>query len=193
MISLFLQNVRGLRSELKIRGILGDYDVLVVQETKWDDTLVNRIKASSKGQVFASNGQGRVRGVATLLRGGIFEAVRMDVSGNNTFKVDTSRRALFDFIRGKNMVELWRALNPHKQQFSRVQVLKAQLKQSRIDLCLVAEDVMKGVLGMEYQESCWSDHFSMVLRVGRGGAKRNGGSWCFNNTFLQQPPFVRKM
>ncbi|CAG6006972.1 unnamed protein product, partial [Menidia menidia] len=134
MICLFSQNVRGLRSELKIREILGmNYDVLMVQETKWDDTLVNRIKASTKGQVFASNWQGRGRGVATLLRGGLFEAVR-------------------------------------------------------IDLCLVAEDVMKGVLGMEYQESCWSDHFSMVLRVGRGGAKRNGGPWCFNNTFLQQPP-----
>ena len=63
---------------------------------------------------------------------------RNDISQNNVFKSDLSREKLFELIKKYNMIDIWRMFNKNKQ-YSRKQVVKGTLKQSRIDLCLMSE------------------------------------------------------
>ena len=59
---------------------------------------------------------------------------RMDMSINNVFKPDVSRRELCSFILENDMCDVWRASNPNGRVFSRCQVVQNVLKQTRIDL-----------------------------------------------------------
>uniref|UniRef100_A0A8C7Y4N2 Endonuclease/exonuclease/phosphatase domain-containing protein n=1 Tax=Oryzias sinensis TaxID=183150 RepID=A0A8C7Y4N2_9TELE len=58
---------------------------------------------------------------------------RVDLSVNNTYKEDVGRQELGSLMLDNNIIDIWRLLNPNKRDFSRRQVVKGQLKQSRID------------------------------------------------------------
>uniref|UniRef100_A0A8C7Y1U6 Endonuclease/exonuclease/phosphatase domain-containing protein n=1 Tax=Oryzias sinensis TaxID=183150 RepID=A0A8C7Y1U6_9TELE len=58
---------------------------------------------------------------------------RVDLSVNNTYKGDVGRQELVSLMLENNIIDIWRLLNPNKRDFSRRQVVKGQLKQSRID------------------------------------------------------------
>uniref|UniRef100_A0A3Q3FS35 exodeoxyribonuclease III n=1 Tax=Labrus bergylta TaxID=56723 RepID=A0A3Q3FS35_9LABR len=66
---LFSINANGLRSKEKRQSMLSwQNDILCVQETRWDDSLVEDIKKDFVGQIFSSNGTPRARGVAVLIK-----------------------------------------------------------------------------------------------------------------------------
>ena len=67
---------------------------------------------------------------------------RLDASRNTMFRPDVSRKRLLDINMKYNLIDKWRWENPDKREFSRRQIVLGELKQSRIDLCLVAEDIM---------------------------------------------------
>uniref|UniRef100_A0A8C9ZPQ5 Endonuclease/exonuclease/phosphatase domain-containing protein n=1 Tax=Sander lucioperca TaxID=283035 RepID=A0A8C9ZPQ5_SANLU len=57
-----------------------------------------------------------------------------DISENNVFKGDVSRRELNLLLNEMNMCDVWRTANPKVRTYSRRQLVKQILKQSRIDL-----------------------------------------------------------
>uniref|UniRef100_A0A8C5GE13 Endonuclease/exonuclease/phosphatase domain-containing protein n=1 Tax=Gouania willdenowi TaxID=441366 RepID=A0A8C5GE13_GOUWI len=116
---------------------------------------------------------------------------RMDVSNVNKFLPDSSRDFLFKIMKEKNLVEIWRVLNPTVKVFSRVQVVQGKLKRSRIDFCFLTKNFVGERIYVDYKDCCWSDHSGMVLSLGGPCfQKRNGGTWCFNNSLLQQQAYV---
>uniref|UniRef100_A0A3Q1GX90 Endonuclease/exonuclease/phosphatase domain-containing protein n=1 Tax=Anabas testudineus TaxID=64144 RepID=A0A3Q1GX90_ANATE len=63
---------------------------------------------------------------------------RADVGVHNTFKSDTSRTAVLNWMSESDLVDAWRLLNPTARAYSRRQVVLGKLKQSRIDMCMLA-------------------------------------------------------
>uniref|UniRef100_A0A8C9ZTV3 CCHC-type domain-containing protein n=1 Tax=Sander lucioperca TaxID=283035 RepID=A0A8C9ZTV3_SANLU len=78
------------------------------------------------------------------------------------------------------------------REFSRRQVVKGVLKQSRIDLCLISHDLVKNIRSPTYTQNLWSDHSTFSCFLGEG-VKRYGGLWCFNASLVQDMVFVEKM
>lgn len=74
---------------------------------------------------------------------------RMDVWNTENLKNDASRNVLNDVIHN-NLVDVWRCKNPYKRSFSRRQMVNGELKQSRIDLCLVKREILRYVNNMHY-------------------------------------------
>ena len=62
-------NANGLRTGLKRQAVLDlNADILCLQETKWDDDILEKSKKYFKGQIYVSHGTPRARGVAFCLR-----------------------------------------------------------------------------------------------------------------------------
>jgi len=70
MLSVLSLNVAGLRSKNKIEDFFlnMDYDIMVLQETKWDTEMELRIKRIWVGSIYVSNGVDRCCGVAILIK-----------------------------------------------------------------------------------------------------------------------------
>lgn len=100
---------------------------------------------------------------------------RLDASRGVHFRSDSSRKVLKEIMSERGMVDKWREEHPEARVFSRRQMVMGELKQSRIDLCLLKREVEHLVGGVEYQLTAFSDHdaqsFTLGLeqRVGRGG------------------------
>ena len=91
---------------------------------------------------------------------------RSDLSRNNTFKGDSTRRTLRDLMENYQLVDIWRVLHPWKRVFSRRQLVANTLKQSRIDFVLVQSGNVKLIKSVEYINNTWSDHAGIRLEVG---------------------------
>uniref|UniRef100_A0A8C5GE47 Endonuclease/exonuclease/phosphatase domain-containing protein n=1 Tax=Gouania willdenowi TaxID=441366 RepID=A0A8C5GE47_GOUWI len=59
-----------------------------------------------------------------------------DVSDASKFFPDSSRSLIYKLLKERNMVDIWRVLNPKVKAFSRMQVVQGRLKRSRIDFWL---------------------------------------------------------
>ena len=254
---IFSLNANGLRTEYKRNAILDiRADILCLQETRWDDNLLNMSRKQWKGQIYVSEGTPRARGVAicfnsskitginlvhrdlegrllvvdcvyegrelriinlyapngekerrVFLAGlnvwcnpncmivGDFNVIltRSDLSRNNTFKGDSTRRTLRDLMENYQLVDIWRVLHPWKRVFSRRQLVANTLKQSRIDFVLVQSGNVKLIKSVEYINNTWSDHAGIRLEVGGRGGSVNQRPWCFNASFLGDAVFVKSM
>lgn len=116
-----------------------------------------------------------------------------DIGANNTFKNDISRSVIFEGTAKFNLTEVWRALHPSLVDFSRRQVVRGVLKQSRIDLCFASSALMQKVSGALYKWSGLSDHSHLNITFSLVKSKRNGGLWVLNNSILEDETFCRKM
>ena len=116
-----------------------------------------------------------------------------DVSNNNTFKNDISRRTMFKLIEEQNLTDVWRMWHKEKRGFSRKQVVKGTLKQSRIDLCLATPTWIGKIKNIEYKENAWSDHASLEIMVDNKKERRNGGLWVYNASLNEDIMFKRSM
>ena len=61
---------------------------------------------------------------------------RLDVSESCVFRDDMSRSVLGNMMNECSMSDVWRERNTGGREFSRTQVVRGVLKQSRIDFCL---------------------------------------------------------
>ena len=116
-----------------------------------------------------------------------------DISKNNTFKNDTSRRSLFKLMEKRNLLEVWRMWHKDKRGFSRKQVVKGNLKQTRIDLCLATPAWVEKVKKIEYKDNVWSDHASIELIIENKKERRNGGLWIYNESLNEDVIFKKSM
>lgn len=85
--------------------------------------------------------------IGNCIVGGDFnvKCTRLDMAKNMVYKEDTSRKCLKRLMQSKDMVDAWREENPFKREFSRGQMVMGELKQSRIDLCLVKRDILQKI------------------------------------------------
>ncbi len=56
-----------------------------------------------------------------------------------------------DIIRDKGLIDVWRYENPEKREFTRKQSREGILKQSRIDLVLAKEEIIRYIDGIRHQ------------------------------------------
>ncbi|KAG7459113.1 hypothetical protein JOB18_025952 [Solea senegalensis] len=117
----------------------------------------------------------------------------MDVSVNNHFKQDTSRGLLIDIIKKHDLVDVWRITNPFVIKFSRHQITNNSLKQSRIDFTLAGPSAISKISTIDYQINTISDHNFIKMSIFPTFQQKNGGVWCFNNSLLQDPQFIKKI
>ena len=112
-----------------------------------------------------------------------------DVSKNNVMKNDVSREQLFKLMKICNLTDVWRLGHKSKKQFSRKQVVKGTLKQTRIDLCLTAMKWTTKIRKIDYIENAWSDHAGLSFLLESNVKMRNGGTWCFNTSLVEDNVF----
>ena len=119
--------------------------------------------------------------------------MQIDISKNNVFKNDVSRSVLFKLCEQHNLADVWRMCYKNTKGFSRKQIVKGVLKQSRIDLCLATPAWVAKVKKVEYVENAWSDHMTMVLMLENRKDPRNGGLWVYNASLNDDETFKKSM
>ena len=97
----------------------------------------------------------------------------IDAAPGNVLRNDVSRYKLLDIYLLYNFVDMWRVLNPGVRGYSRVQRVMGVLKKSRLDLLLVAGDLIGKIGEVKYVPCAWSDHF--FLRCSMRGERGGGG------------------
>lgn len=130
----------------------------------------------------------------TIIMGDFNTALSIyDISINNTYRPDISRSALLNTMKNYNLVDIWRTTNPSERKFSRRQMVEGKLKQSRIDLCLVAARIIQKVSSVTYNSNPWSDHDTLNIHLSTNQPQKNGGVWCLNNSLLDDNLYRAKI
>ena len=112
---------------------------------------------------------------------------RLDAVSSATYKFDTSRNVLLKMMDDNSLVDKWREENPNTRAFSRRQVVMGELKQSRIDLCIVKRDIANHIKQIGYKFTGFSDHAMLSFKVSlRDESERGGGLWCLNSSLLSE-------
>uniref|UniRef100_A0A8C5ACM8 exodeoxyribonuclease III n=1 Tax=Gadus morhua TaxID=8049 RepID=A0A8C5ACM8_GADMO len=169
-------------------------DILCLQETRWDDNLLNMSRKQWKGQIYVSEGTPRARGVAIC-----FNSAK--ITGINLVHRDLEGRLLVvDCVYEGRELRIINLYAPNGEKERRVflaglnvwcnpncmivgdfnviltrsdlrQLVANTLKQSRIDFVLVQSGNVKLIKSVEYINNTWSDHAGIRLEVGgRGGS-----------------------
>ncbi|KAJ3583644.1 hypothetical protein NHX12_016334 [Muraenolepis orangiensis] len=82
MVKVTSFNANGLREYGRRQQALHvcEADIICLQETHWDDSVVKDVRREWLGDVFVSQGEIKARGVAILVRQGVVEGVRLVVN-----------------------------------------------------------------------------------------------------------------
>ena len=114
---------------------------------------------------------------------------RLDISENCVFKSDASRSVLQQTMNECDLSDVWREKNPVERDFSRVQLVKGELKQSRIDLCLLKNKHIEMVRSVNHSLTPLSDHAGLFVGMGERGRGRGGGVWVMNGKLLNNTQY----
>ena len=85
--------------------------------------------------------------------------------------------------------DVWRQKNTIKREYSRVQVVLGELKQSRIDLVLVKTGLINYVHNINYRLNALSDHTTLRFGLGETAGGSSGGMWCLNSSLLNRQDY----
>lgn len=99
---------------------------------------------------------------------------RLDACSVASFKADSSKSVLNIILVSEDLIDVWREENPYKRQSSRRQIVLGNIKQSRIDLCLVKRSIFSFLGNIRYKFMGLSDHAALTFqlegkRVGKVG------------------------
>lgn len=101
--------------------------------------------------------------------------------------------SLLAFSRDNDLIDIWRNRNPDKRTFSRKQIIEGIVKQSRIDNIFTSRNCMPYVVNCFYKMSTISDHSYVCIKCDFSEMERGPGMWIFNNRFLNDDDFCRKI
>ncbi len=118
---------------------------------------------------------------------------RLDACSVSSLKSDSTRTVLLNLMKEQNMIDVWRNENPNKREYSRRQVVLNSLRQSRIDLCIVKEDIVEYIKKCMYRFTALSDHAVLCFDLCVGVEGRGGGVWCFNSCLLEEKEYRDKI
>lgn len=100
---------------------------------------------------------------------------------------------LMEIIRDKELIDVWRYENPEKREFIRKQLREGILKQSRIDLVLAKEEIIRYIDGIKHQENSLSDHDSVRFKIKIGNEEVGGGMWILNAGYIEEEEYEIQM
>ncbi len=118
---------------------------------------------------------------------------RLDVGKGVQFRWEKSRGMLIEIMREKGLMDVWRYENPEKREFTRKQLKEGILKQSRIDLVLVKEEIIRYIDGIRHQGNSLSDHDSVRFRIKIGNEEVGGGMWILNAGYIEEEEYESQM
>ncbi len=98
-----------------------------------------------------------------------------------------------EIMREKGLIDVWRYENPEKREFTRRQLKEGILKQSRIDLVLVKEEIIRYIDGIRHQGNSLSDHDSVRFRIKIGNEEVGGGMWILNAGYIEEEQYELQM
>lgn len=101
-----------------------------------------------------------------------------------------ARRMLNEIIDRYNLVDVWRALNPSKKQFTWRKFNSN--KQGRLDYFLISENLMADMKDVAIKSGYRSDHSIITLDINKSSYKEKTNSfWKFNNSLLRDKDYVQ--
>lgn len=115
----------------------------------------------------------------------------LDRNEKGTFKTDTSRTILKDFMLQKDWCDVWRGENPLIRAYSRMQNVKNVLCRSRIDLCLVKQQLIHIFHNAHYNFTFLSDHAFLSVNMGELRRRKGGGLWHLNAKLLENKNYIK--
>ena len=110
MLTVFSQNVAGMRSQRKIEEFFLniDYDIIILQETNWDGEILSKIERLWGGSIYVSNGVNKCCGVDILIKNsGLFKSI------TEIHKDDQGRQLILDLNYRKNVIRIINSYAPN--------------------------------------------------------------------------------
>ena len=125
--------------------------------------------------------------------GGDFNVVReaKDRSTKNIYH-KKSKEIIDSFVEANDYSDVWRSFNPDKKFFTHV-VNSNNVSWSRIDYFLVSQAVQLCCTEASIKASVNTDHSLITMEMSFSDCKRGPGTWKFNNTWLNDEKFVKRM
>jgi len=84
-------------------------------------------------------------------------------------------------------------MNEGIKDFSRRQLVKDQIKQSRIDNMLIKSNMKRKIDKIYYMMTSLSDHGMLVVHLNKTGMERGKGMCCLNNELLKDEGYKMKI
>ncbi len=97
------------------------------------------------------------------------------------------------FLRDKQLYDVWINRNLYCIVYSRKQIVEIFLTQSRLDYFLVSEELKPMVRNIYYNDSSFSVHSIVNMKINLSNVEKGPGVWIFNNSFLQDECYVSKI
>lgn len=108
-----------------------------------------------------------------------------DVGELMVFGADRGRAELRNIMKKRNLVDAWRERNVGKREYSRTQIVKDTVKQSRIDFVLMKKEMLNNVNRIYYKRCNFSDHNYVILQMDFNNIERGPGLWHLNTEVLK--------
>ena len=92
------------------------------------------------------------------------------------------------------LIDIWRIQNPLKLQYSRREMSKSGLVQSRIDFWLISTALQYQIKRSSIKPGNSSDHSLVIIKMECLDTQKSGkGVWKFNNSLLHDLNFVKRI
>ena len=98
---------------------------------------------------------------------------------------------LDDLINDLNLCDIWRRMNPDLKRYTWRQ--RNPQIHSRLDIWLISEHMIDFVKETSIKPSIRSDHSAIYIEIDSFNTQRGKGYWKFNNSFLDEEPFVNEI
>lgn len=77
-------------------------------------------------------------------------------------------------------MDAWRERNIGKREYSRAQIVKDTVEQSRTDFVLMKKEMLNNVKRIYYRRCNFSDHKYVILQMDFNDLERGAGLWHLN-------------
>ncbi len=148
---------------------------------------VHAPNAEAEKKIFFNNLNDYIEKWEKVILMGDFNTVlsRMDIAKDMVFKRDSGRDELLKLIDKNDLIDIWRERNEGIKDFSRQQLVKGKMKQSRIDFMLIKRNMTRNIDKIYYKMTSLSDHSMLIVHFNETGLERGKGIWCLNNELLK--------
>ena len=117
--------------------------------------------------------------------------LEMDKHGGSTERESTYVKNLKALMQETNLINIWRVRNPQIRRYSRREMSKKGLVQSRIDFWLVSVALEYQIKSTSIKPGNSSDHSIIKLGIELLETQKRGkGYWKFNNSLLRDQNYV---
>ena len=113
-------------------------------------------------------------------------------SKNRKDQQPNSRLTLKNMMDELNLVDIWRILNPEREQYTWYKLNPNNIF-SRLDFFLVSSGLITCTQETNIIPRCHSDHFGVKLKIKTDNFECGPGVWKLNNTHLENENFVNKI